>query len=431
MQKASMDRMKELFRRGMDLEPFFMSTPTHAFRVNAFYAEIVGTYDDGLADDALRPWRLRQMHDQNGSKAKAWDSQLKLQELEEQMGGREVPKRVLFDLLLDVGALSKAGHGPHAKSERASHWRIHVKGYGLVMEASRDMPVKVSSYGREDPHDLYEVMAYQSLYDGQTGERIPPGKVASAYQLSDDPADQAQVVLSEDEVKSLRTFGCIPGIKLLGFKDQRTLSFLDNIKHAYFLYPSDLEHAGSKRTFAALLQSMLTKKKYALGLYMPRENVIPAFVAILPQAEERDEEGSQLVPPGMNMVILPYADDMRDAPPAQNPMRTFPVLRSDGRRGGCSRRRPRQFLAQGAVEPGHVCEPCAAPPLQCAHGDSIRRSGPEMGGRDLAGLRSNRRGTCAYSPALDGGCTTMERGAACGRTHGARCRYEAGQGTPR
>lgn len=60
---------------------------------------------------------------------------------------------------------------------------------------------------------------------------------------------------------------------------------------------------------------MLRKDKYALGIYMPRENAIPAFVAILPQAEKRDEEGNQLVPPGMNMIPLPYADDIREPPP--------------------------------------------------------------------------------------------------------------------
>ncbi|WFC95567.1 ATP-dependent DNA helicase II subunit 1 [Malassezia brasiliensis] len=313
-QKACIDRMKDMYRRGVDLEPFFMSSQQHTFRVNMFYAEIVGAYDDGLVDDALRPWRLRQMQDQNGSKRRAWDSTLKFQELDEQMGGREMPKRVIFDLMMDLGPLSKQNNDKHAKAQGASHWRIHVKGYVLISEATKDMPVRVSSYGQENPDDLHEVMAYQHFYDAQTGERVQPADIVNAYPISEGPTDQAQVVLSDDEVKKLRTFGCIPGVKLLGFKDRSTLHFLENIKHAYFLYPSDLDQPGSKRVFAALLQSMLSKNKYALGLYMPRENVIPAFVAILPQAEEIDEEGSQLVPPGMNMIVLPYADDIRDAP---------------------------------------------------------------------------------------------------------------------
>lgn len=317
--------MKDMYRRGVDMEPFFMSSQRHAFRVNVFYAEIVGAYDDGLVDDALRPWRLRQMQDQNGSKRRAWDSTLKFQELDEQMGGREMPKRVIFDLMMDLGPLSKQNEDKHAKAQRASHWRIHVKGYVLISEATKDMPVRVSSYGQENPDDLHEVMAYQHFYDAQTGERVQPTDIVNAYPISEGPTDQAQVVLSDDEVKKLRTFGCIPGVKLLGFKDRSTLHFLENIKHAYFLYPSDLDQPGSKRVFAALLQSMLSKNKYALGLYMPRENVIPAFVAILPQAEEVDEEGNQLVPPGMNMIVLPYADDIRDAPQVKTESGMFPT----------------------------------------------------------------------------------------------------------
>lgn len=355
--------MKDMYRRGIDMEPFFMSTKLHEFRVNAFYAEIVGVYDDGIVDDALRPWRLRQMQDQNGSKRKAWDSALKLQELEEQMGGREMPKRVIFDLLFDLGSLSKPNDDKHAKAQRPSHWRIHVKGYALVSEATKDPPVKVSSYGMEDPEDMYEVMAYQHLYDTQSGNRVSAAQVANAYQICDDPMNPAQVLLSEDEVKSLRTFGCIPGIKLLGFKSRDTLHFFKNIKHAYFLYPSDLEQPGSKRTFAALLQSMLTKNKYALGLYAPRENVIPAFVAILPQAEELDEEGNQLVPPGMNMIVLPYADDIRDAPSGNTDNGTLPDSPSKQRRGRGGWQGDRHLFAQGALESRCVYEPRAASPL--------------------------------------------------------------------
>ncbi|WFD44887.1 ATP-dependent DNA helicase II subunit 1 [Malassezia psittaci] len=316
-QKACLDRMKDFHRRGIDMEPFFMSSKLHTFRVNTFYAEIVGSYDDGITDDALRPWRLRQMQDQNGGKRHAWDSTFKLQELDEQISGREMPKRVIFDLLMDLGALSKPNDAQHAKSQRASHWRIHVKGYALITEATKDMPVRVSSYGQENPSDIYEVMAYQHMYDTKTMQRIPAPEVTNAYTICEAPNGPAQVVLSDEEVKRLRTFGCIPGIKLLGFKQQSTLHFVDNIKHAYFLYPSDMEQPGSKRTFAALLNSMLSKKVYALALFMPRENVIPAFVAILPQAEEVDADGNQLVPPGMNMVILPYTDDLRDPPTTQ------------------------------------------------------------------------------------------------------------------
>ncbi|WFD32123.1 ATP-dependent DNA helicase II subunit 1 [Malassezia sp. CBS 17886] len=327
-QKACIDKMKDYYRRGVDLEPFFISG-AQPFRVNVFYADILGVYDDGLVDDALRPWRLRQMQDQNVSKRKTWESGTKFAELDEQLGGREMPKRVLFDLLLDLGPLRK---GEERKSHAAGHWRIHVKGYALVAEATKEFPVRVTSYGREDPDDLYEVVAHTELRDA-AGERVPSAQTAHLFHLGGtDDSDRSQIVLSEEEVKRLREAGCAPGIRLLGFRDAGFIQFHENIKHAYFLYPSDLEHPGSKRVFAALLQTMLAKQKIALCVYMPRPNVIPSFAALLPQAEEVDEDGNQVVPPGLNLLPLPYADDMRDAPdtPSSVPPTDDEVARARG-----------------------------------------------------------------------------------------------------
>ena len=196
--------------------------------------------------------------------------------------------------------------------------------YSLVSEVTKDMPVRVTSYGKEDPDDLHEVMVVQQLYRLGTETQLSNAQVTNAYQVSDEDSPHSRVYLSDEELGELRRFGCIPGIKLIGFKDRSTLHFWENIRHSYFLYPSDLDHPGSKCTFAALLQSMLRKNKYALALYLPRENAVPAFVAILPQAEELDEEGNQLVPPGMNMIPLPYADDIRD-----RPQHTYPHASDD------------------------------------------------------------------------------------------------------
>lgn len=323
-QKACIEKIKvrlifalrntqDYYRRGVDLEPFFMSSQAHRFDINLFYAEILGVYDDGLVDDKLRPWRLRQLQDQNVSKRAAWDSAEKMAELEDQMGGREVPKRVNYDLIFDLGSLSKMD-GDHGKAHRASRWRIQVKAYSLVHEATRDLPVRVTSYGNEDSNDLYEVTAVQQMYSLSSDERIQPDDVTNVFQMGADDDERAQVSLSDEEIKALREFGCVPGLVLLGFKNRSTLHFYENIKHAYFLYPSDLEHPGSKCVFAAMLQSMLAKNKMALVIFMPRENVIPSFAVLLPQAEELDEAGNQVCPPGMNMIIMPYADDIRSPP---------------------------------------------------------------------------------------------------------------------
>jgi ATP-dependent DNA helicase 2 subunit 1 len=95
------------------------------------------------------------------------------------------------------------------------------------------------------------------------------------------------------------------GIKLLGFKDRHELAFEDNIKHSQFIYPDEMvrivphcfildnyldlgkkkkqKYSGSKRTFNALLKSLLKKNKIGLCLTLTRRNSAPAFCALLPQ----------------------------------------------------------------------------------------------------------------------------------------------------
>jgi len=298
-----------------------MGRSTRPFSINTFYADILGVYDDGLVDDALRPWRLRQLQDQNGSKQRVWDSATKWAELEAQMDGRETTKHVTFDLLLSLGPLSKpkvADDDKHPKPAGQSEWRIQVKAYSLVSETTRGLPVRVSSHGNEDPNDLYEVVSVQHMHRTTTGELVKPEEMDHVYMLCESDSPEAQISFSSEEIKALRQFGCLPGLSLLGFKDRTTVHFYENIKHAYFLYPSDLEHPGSKRTFSALLTSMLSKNKVALCLFLPRENAIPHFAVLLPQAEELDSEGRQRVPPGMHLITMPYADDIREPPHASS-----------------------------------------------------------------------------------------------------------------
>jgi ATP-dependent DNA helicase 2 subunit 1 len=58
---------------------------------------------------------------------------------------------------------------------------------------------------------------------------------------------------------------------------------------------------------------MTKKKRMAIALFCPRRNVIPTFAALLPQKEERGADG-QIEPPGIYVIPLPYADDIREVP---------------------------------------------------------------------------------------------------------------------
>lgn len=53
-----------------------------------------------------------------------------------------------------------------------------------------------------------------------------------------------------------------------------------------------------------------------LAVFMPRQNMVPSFAYVLPAPEVVGSDG-QLEPPGMYVVPLPYADDIRE-PPAKH-----------------------------------------------------------------------------------------------------------------
>ena len=62
--------------------------------------------------------------------------------------------------------------------------------------------------------------------------------------------------------------------------------------------------------------------KLIICRYTARKGSPPRLVALLPQAELIDQIGTQIKAPGFNMIILPFADDIRhlrfDAEEAQN-----------------------------------------------------------------------------------------------------------------
>jgi ATP-dependent DNA helicase 2 subunit 1 len=73
-------------------------------------------------------------------------------------------------------------------------------------------------------------------------------------------------------------------------------------------------YTGSTRSFAALLQSCLKFNRHALALCRFRRNVAPEFAVLIPQAETFGRDGGQEDPPGFHVIVLPYADDIRNPP---------------------------------------------------------------------------------------------------------------------
>ena len=101
-----------------------------------------------------------------------------------------------------------------------------------------------------------------------------------------------------------------PGLTLMGFKSIDCIKPYYNLRESYFIYPNELISKGSGKLVDALIKQMANKKKCAIVKFVGREGSSIKFCALFPQLERYDEDYFQ-TPPGLNMIVLPYADDIR------------------------------------------------------------------------------------------------------------------------
>jgi len=96
----------------------------------------------------------------------------------------------------------------------------------------------------------------------------------------------------------------------MGFKSIDSIKPYYNLRESYFIYPNDNISKGSGKLVNALIKQMANKKKCAIVKYIGREGSMIKLCALFPQLERLDEDFFQ-TPPGLNMIVLPFADDIR------------------------------------------------------------------------------------------------------------------------
>lgn len=131
-----------------------------------------------------------------------------------------------------------------------------------------------------------------------------------------------KVFFEKAEVDTIKEVG-EPGITLMGFKSITKLKQYHNVRNPYFIYPDESSIKGSTVAFHALLMELSKMNKFAVARLIYRKRGLMKFVALVPQLEQVDSDGVQRVPPGFNMIFLPFADDIRnlrfDPQPIANP----------------------------------------------------------------------------------------------------------------
>ncbi|RHZ46246.1 putative DSB repair complex subunit Ku70 [Aspergillus thermomutatus] len=286
---AATVRAKDLYDLGVTIELFPISRPEHEFDSSKFYDDII--YKTSPTD-AEAPVYLK---DDSKASTATGDGISLLNGLLSSINSRSVPRRAHFsNMPLELGP----------------NFKISVTGYLLF---KRQAPAR-SCYvwlGGEKPQ-IVKGVTTQIADD--TARTVEKSEIRKAYKFGND-----QVSFTPEEQKALRHFGD-PVIRIIGFKPLSALPFWANVKHPFFIYPSEEDYVGSTRVFSALHQKLLKDHKIALVWFIPRKNAAPVLGAMIAGEEKVDENGVQKFPPGMWIIPLPYADDVR-----QNPETTLNV----------------------------------------------------------------------------------------------------------
>ena len=209
------------------------------------------------------------------------------------ISSKAVPKRTLFsNMPFEIGpgfTISVKGYLIFKRQEPSRTAYVWLKGEGEKPQIAKMIPGRVAN---------------------DDGRVIEKGEIRKAYKFGGE-----QVTFTPEELSSIRNFGD-PVIRVIGFKpiNEDTLPIWANTKTSTFLYPSEEDYVGSTRVFSALLQKLLEDKKMALAWFIARKNAIPQMTAIIPGEEKLDDEGDQFAPPGLWLIPLPYADDIRMNP---------------------------------------------------------------------------------------------------------------------
>lgn len=188
--------------------------------------------------------------------------------------------------------------------EIGPNFKISVNGYLLLKKQEPARSCFVWQ-GGETPQ-IAKGVTTQIADD--TAQAIEKSEIRKAYKFGGE-----QVSFTVEEQQALRHFGD-PVIRIVGFKPLSTLPIWANIKHPSFIYPSEEDYIGSTRVFSALHQKLLDSEKLALVWFIPRKNASPVLAAMIAGAEKIDENGVQKIPPGMWIIPLPFADDVRQNP---------------------------------------------------------------------------------------------------------------------
>uniref|UniRef100_A0A1J3JM46 ATP-dependent DNA helicase 2 subunit KU70 n=1 Tax=Noccaea caerulescens TaxID=107243 RepID=A0A1J3JM46_NOCCA len=261
MTRTTLQRAKDAQDLGISIELLPLSQPDKQFNVSLFYKDLIGLNSDELTE--FMP--------SVGQKLEDMKDQLKKRVL-----AKRIAKRLTF-VICDGLSIELNGY---------ALLRPAIPGTITWLDSTTNLPVKVErSYICTDTGAIMQ----------EPIQRIQP-------------YINQNIKFTTEELSQIKRIST-GHLRLLGFKPLSCLKDYHNMKPSTFLYPSDKEVIGSTRAFIALHRSMLQLGRFAVAFY--GSTTPPRLVALIAQ-DEIESDGGQVEPPGMNMIYLPYSNDIRD-----------------------------------------------------------------------------------------------------------------------
>lgn len=288
---TAVTRARDLYDLGCTIDLFPISRPDHTFDRSRFYDDLVYPTSPSDPDAPISLASTTKV-------AKSGEGISLLKQLISSINSKATPRRALFTLPLELGP----------------DFRIGVKGYVLI---KRQEHVK-SCYvwvGGEKPQIATSSTSHLADDSARTIEKT---ELRKAYKFGGEA-----ITFTPEEITKIRQCFGDPVIRIIGFKPISCLPLWANVNKATFLYPSEVDYIGSTRVFSALQQKLLKSQKMGLVWFIARRNASPTLCALIPSEEKLNADGEQTTPPGLWLIPLPFADDLRQFPePPDSPLRT-------------------------------------------------------------------------------------------------------------
>lgn len=197
------------------------------------------------------------------------------------------------------------GAAPEGQEAAAGVLRIAVQVFSLLRPAGRPPKTRVT-------RDAFQEVKSSTAFMHSDGSIMSDANKRAIHTKTRGGSDRIrQAIFDNSELETVRAPRKEAGLVVLGFKPASALAPQHVLAPAKFVYPDEGALRGSTTAFIALWRAMRDKRKVAIARLVMRRGTAPALVALAPQVEEVDADGTQVTPPGLHMLQLPWRDELR------------------------------------------------------------------------------------------------------------------------